>query len=211
MIRINGLNQPSTANDSTTPGAPYGTYEMLNHPELYEPQRTNNFEFIVTNIDNIRRSGFTDDDTSRNATIPNAQEVIRMAVRGTFLPSFSQNPVTIRRGNTSINYAGTPNFSGGTIRLYDYIGLQVLDTLQAWQNKSYNVRTEKVGLAEDYKKTCYVIEYTPDYQVVRRWKLYGCWISGLTYDDLSSDDSNAVTCTATITYDKFEPDTSSIV
>ena len=63
MIRINGVDYPSTANDSSVPGKPYGTYEMINNPNIYEPQRTNNFEFMVTGLGNkILKSGFNEGD-----------------------------------------------------------------------------------------------------------------------------------------------------
>ena len=38
-------------------GNQYGAYHLADNPSLYEPQRTNNFTFIVTDIDNILRVG----------------------------------------------------------------------------------------------------------------------------------------------------------
>ena len=77
----------------------------------------------------------------------------------------------------------------------------------AWQNLSYNVITEKVGLVQDYKKNCTLIEYSPDYQVVRSWTLYGCWISGLSEDDFDSDNGNSARkVSATIQYDHAKLD-----
>ena len=74
MIRINGVDYNSTINDSSTPGTPIGTYHLANNTNIYEIQRTNNFEFIVTDIDGILRAG------SDSSTYANAQEVIRMSV-----------------------------------------------------------------------------------------------------------------------------------
>jgi len=77
--------------------------------------------------------------------------------------------------------------------------------LMSWQNLSYNVQTEKIGLASDYKLDCYLREYTPDYIKVREWRLRGCWISGIsegTFDASSSDNLNQIT--ATIEYDRAE-------
>ena len=210
MIRINGVDYPSTANDSTTPGKPYGTYELANNPNIYEVQRTNNFELIVTGIDGIKKAGFLDSDTSRASTVLNGQEIIRMAVSSAFIPSFSQGVISVKRGNSTLNYAGVPSFQSGSISLNDYIGADVYGVLSAWQNLSYNVRTEKVGLASDYKKLCYLIEYSPDYQTVRRWKLHGCWLTNLTCDNLSSDSNNVVKISATIQYDRAEVDTSEL-
>ena len=207
MIRINGRDYPSTANDSSTPGAPYGTYHLADNPNLYEIQRSNNFEFIVTNIDGIRRAGLTDDDNSTNATIPNAQEIIRLSVVSAEIPHFTQRPIEVKRGNSTLKYAGVPEFSDGRIVVNDYIGANTLEALQAWQNLSYNVRTEKVGLASDYKKDCMLVEYSPDYQPVRRFKLHGCWISSLSEDPLTNENNTKHTITATITFDRAEIDT----
>jgi hypothetical protein len=76
----------------------------------------------------------------------------------------------------------------------------------AWQRKVYNSKTEKVGLASDYKLLGYLTEYTPDYQVVRTWKLIGCWISSLSEDGYSHDNSDKNSITCTIEYDWAEVD-----
>ena len=35
----------------------YGTYHLANNNDLYEPSRSNNFEFLVTDVDNLLRAG----------------------------------------------------------------------------------------------------------------------------------------------------------
>lgn len=204
MIRINGTDYNSTINDSSTPGTPIGTYHLANNPNIYEIQRTNNFEFVVSDIDGILRAG------SESATYANAQEVIRMSVVSCPIPHFSQNAIEVKRGNTTLKYAGVPTFQAGTIVLNDYIGADTAGVLEAWQNLSYNVKTEKVGLASDYKKDCYLIEYSPDYQPVRRWIMRGCWVSGLSEDEMNNENNSKKTVRATIEYDRAELDVSGI-
>ena len=72
----------------------------------------------------------------------------------------------------------------------------------AWQNLSYNVKTEKVGRMTDYKKRCYLNEYTPDYKLVRTWRLEGCWVSGIQGGDFNMESNDKKTITATISFDK---------
>lgn len=204
MIRINGTDYNSTINDNSTPGTPIGTYHLANNTNIYEIQRTNNFEFVVSDIDGILRAGTT------NSTYANAQEVIRMSVVSCPIPHFTQNVIPVQRGNTTLKYAGVPTFSAGQVILNDYIGADTAGVLEAWQNLSYNVTTEKVGLASDYKKDCYLIEYSPDYQPVRRWIMRGCWVSGLSEDNMNNESNNKKTVTATIEYDRAELDVSSI-
>lgn len=178
-----------------------GTYHLGEYPELYSPQRGNNYEFIVTDIDGILRPGAMEDEDG--AAFRNAQEVLRVSVQSAFVPHFTQETVSIQRGNSTVKFAGVPTFSAGTIVFHDFIGANTKEILMAWQNLSYDVYTEKVGSLDvsPYKKDCYLIEYTPDYRKVRQWVLHGCWISGIEEDayDNSNGDRKLVTCT--IEYD----------
>lgn len=180
-----------------------GTYHLADNPSLYEVQRNNNFEFIVTNLDGIKRAGAI--GTESNAFISNAQEVIRIGVMKAFVPHFTQEVVQVKRGNTTLKYAGVPTFGEGTLELNDYIGADDKSAMMAWQNLSYDVETEKVGSMSNpdtqYKKTCYLVEYTPDYRKVRTWVLYGCWISSLSEGDYSAEDGGKHVIQATVQYD----------
>ena len=185
-----------------------GTYHLSENPALYEPQRSNNYEFIVTNIDGITRPGAAEGDT--NAVYRNAQEILRVSVSSAFIPHFSQEPIEIKRGNSTIKFAGTPTFDSGELQFHDFIGADVKEILMAWQNLSYNVYNEKVSaLARtNYKKDCYLLEYPPDYDhVIRRWVLHGCWVSSLSEDayDNYNNDRKLITCT--IAYDWAALDT----
>lgn len=206
-IRINGTDRESTIKQQST--TPIGTYHMASNTNLYEIQRTNNFEFIVTDIDGIQKAGMIGGEST--GTIDNAQEVIRMAVSSSSVPFFSQNAIEVKRGNSIMKFAGVPTFEAGQIKVIDYIGASAKEVILAWQALSYNVVTEKVGLASDYKKDCYLVEYTPDYQKVRQWKLHGCWISKLQGDEFSSENNEKMQITVTIEYDKAELDTSDVV
>lgn len=206
-IRINGIDRPSTVNQLNS--SQIGTYHLADNPNLYEAQRTNNFELVVTNIDNILRVGMIGNET--NARIPNAQEILRLSNVSCPIPHFQQSTIEVRRGNSSLKYAGVPTFNSGTITFNDYIGADAKAVLMAWQNLSYNVRTEKVGLASDYKKDCYLIEYTPDYQKVRQWIMKGCWVSGISESDRSSESNEKSVITCTIEYDRGIIDTSEII
>ena len=203
-IRINGRDRESTLN---TLSPKHGTYHLADNPNLYEIQRTNNFEFVVMDINNILRAGMRDTSANR---IANAQEILRMSVSSAAIPHFSQNPIEVKRGNSTLKYAGVPSFNEGSLTLIDYIGADTKAILMAWQNLSYNVQTEKVGLITDYKKDAYLIEYSPDMQIVRQWKLHGCWISNITEPEYSSEGNDKHTISVTIQYDRAEIDTSSV-
>ena len=177
-----------------------GTYHLAANPALYEPQRNNNIEFVVTDINNILRAGVN--GTEANARIQNAQEILRMSVVKAPIPHFSQGTIEIRRGNNRIYAAGVPEFKAGQLVVNDFIGADTKAILMAWQNLSYNQANETVGSMSEYKKKCYLIEYTPDYKKVRQWVLYGCWISDITEDDYDNESNNKKQVQATITYDR---------
>lgn len=206
-IVINGVDRASTINTPST--IPHGTYHMAENPAMYEPQRLNNFEFMVTGLGtSILKAGF--DTSDQNAYLSDPESVIRLSVKSTSVPHFTQNVIEVRRGNSTLKYAGVPSFEAGQLVINDFIGTDAKMALMAWQNQSYNVRTEKVGLAKDYKHDCYLLEYTPDFQLVRTWKLYGCWISSLSESTYDTDANSVNQIQCTIQYDKAMPDTSDI-
>lgn len=207
MIRINGNDVASTINEMSS--VSQGTYLLADNPNLYEPQRSNNFDFVVTGLTDMLRAGALGDE--ENAYIANAQEVLRIAVDSAFIPHFTQEALTVNRGNDVVKYAGKMTFGDGSLVIKDFIGADTKAALLAWQNLSGNVRTEKVGHASDYKKDAYLIEYTPDYQTVRRWVLKGCWISGISEEPYSQGSNDVRVVTATIQYDKGYPDMSDVV
>lgn len=200
-INLQNVDRPSTLHEA---GDRLGTYYLTDNPKYYEIQRSNNFVFYVSGLSkafNIANNKYAQD---------NADDVIKISVNKATVPHFTQSAIQVKRGNNTMKFAGAPEFGSGSIDLNDYIGAGTKDVLLAWQNKSYDVRTEKVGLASDYKKDAYLLEYTPDYQLVRTWKLMGCWISGLSEGEYSHDSADKHTISATIEYDKAWIDISDV-
>lgn len=200
-INLQNVDRPSTLHEA---GDRLGTYYLTDNPKYYEIQRSNNFVFYVSGLSkafNIANNKYAQD---------NADDVIKISVNRATVPHFTQSTIQVKRGNNTMKFAGVPEFGSGSIDLNDYIGAGTKDVLLAWQNKSYDVRTEKVGLASDYKKDAYLLEYTPDYQLVRTWKLMGCWISGLSEGEYSHDSAEKHIISATIEYDKAWIDISDV-
>lgn len=184
------------------PSSQIGTYHLADNPKYFEIQRNNNFEFIVTDIDGILKAGAL--GTGAEDTYSNAQEMLTLSVVGAPIPHYKQEKVEIKRGNSTLKYAGVPTFETGKLKFNDFIGADVKGILKAWQNLSYNVDTEKVGSVRNtkYKKDCWLIEYGPDYEKIRTWRLYGCWISALSEGDYSAEDNQKHQIEADIEYDR---------
>lgn len=183
-----------------------GTYHLASNPALYEPARTNNFEFLVMDIDSLLRAGVKEELATESDYITNGQEVLRCSVLSSSVPHFTMSSIDVKRGNNTMHFAGTPTFDNHNLVLNDYMGARTKSVLLAWQALAYDVRTERVNRATVYKKTCYLYEYSPDYkEVIRKWRLIGCWISGLNEDPFSNETNEKKTVTATIIYDKAIP------
>lgn len=176
-----------------------GAYHLANNPDNYEIQRSNNFEFIVSGIDKLLRSGTNADDEEY---VEGGQEVLRLSVNKASIPNFTQEVITIKRGNSVMKAAGVPTFGEGSLEVNDYIGVDTKSVLMAWQRLSYDVVTETIGRMSEYKKDCTLIEYTPDYRQVRYWDLKGCWVSGISEGEFNMEDGGKKTITATIQFDK---------
>lgn len=183
-----------------------GAYHLADHPELYEVARSNNFEFVVSGIDELLKAGVDASDAQEGDIIRNGQDVIRLSVNKAFVPHFTQEVLTVNRGNTKIKYAGVPTFADGSIECNDYIGADTKSVLMAWQRLSCDIKSETVGRAVNYKKNCDLIEYTPDYQIIRTWHLLGCWISGISEGEFTMDSGDKRMMSCTIQYDRAIPE-----
>lgn len=203
FIHLQNTDKASTLH---TAGENLGTYYLTDNPKHYEIQRTNNFVFYVEGLNSTLKENLSHNTYAQ----ANAEQVLKISVSKAFVPHFSMSAITVKRGNNEMKFAGTPTFGSGSIQLNDYIGAGTKDVLVAWQGKAYDVRTEKVGLVTDYKHDAYLLEYTPDYQLVRTWKLFGCWVSSLEDGGYDHESNGKNMITATIEYDKAWLDTSDI-
>lgn len=190
--------------DSITKGA----YHISNNTVEYNPQRKNNFTLIIQGLDNLPRVGSVDSslgDLGEADIIRDGQEQIVLALRNCDVPQFTQNPINVNRGNSTIKFPGKPSFNDINIEAYDYIGSNVKDTLLAWQNLCWNSKYDYVGNAWSYKKDCQLLQLTPTGDIVRYWDIKGAWIQSVQPGNFSVDDGDtAQTVSATITYDWAE-------
>ena len=180
----------------------FGTYHLADNPSQYQPAVSNTFRLIVYGIDNMRRAG------TRDEYVKGGTEIVDFSVRSVNLPSFQQGAVTINRGNSQVHFAGTPQWSDGSITIYDYIDADGKSVLQAWQAQQYDVLRDVVYrvATTGYKKKAHLIEYTSDNRMVRYWELQGCWITNLSESPFdSTNGSSAREIQASIKYDRAIP------
>ena len=169
-----------------------GTYHMVNTGTNFEPMRRNNFELQITGLDESIGSG--------------AANTIMLSVASFTAPQISLNRIDIRYGNNVTKFAGVPDFQDCSLVCNDFIGKNVEVLLQKWFALAYNPETQKVGLAQDYRKEAKLIEYDPAGNFVRQWTLVNCWLQSLQLGDFSQDggtEARKVTCT--FVYDAAVP------
>ena len=119
-IRLNGVQRESTLHEMSD--ISHGAYHIANNPDLYEIQRSNNYMFVVPFIDDLLRPGMVGNE--ENAYIPAdfAQEALRIAVTEAAVPHFTQEAISVRKGNTQVKFAGVPTFQAQSFNFNDYIG-----------------------------------------------------------------------------------------
>ncbi len=171
----------------------------------YEAARTGFFSLIVNDIDNIISAAYTGDPNSAadsDRIAKNAQEILKLNVIKAPVPHFSLEVQRYKRGNDTVTFAGVPTYESGNLVVDDVVGLNTKDILMAWQGLAYNVHTRKGGRMKDYKKNATLIEYTQDFEQVRSWTIYGCWISGITEGEFDKENDGKRQITAKLEYDR---------
>lgn len=172
----------------------------------YEAARSAFFSLIVDDIDNIIKATYSGDKeaAAESDKIARAQETLKLNVVKANVPHFSLEKLSYRRGNDEVHFAGVPSFESGDIVVDDVVGLDTKSILMAWQGLAYNVYTRKGGRMKDYKKNATLIEYTQDFEQVRSWNLYGCWVSKISEDSFDKESDGKRQITATIEFDRAE-------
>ena len=170
----------------------------------YEAARSGFFSLIVDDIDNIVKASYTGDHSAatNNDKISQAQEVLKLNVTNAPVPHFQLEKLSYKRGNETVNFAGTPSFQDGEITVDDVVGMDTKSILMAWQGLAYNVHTRKGGYMKDYKKQATLVEYDQNFTQIRSWKLYGCWISNIQEDNFNKEQDGKRAIRATIVYDR---------
>ena len=174
----------------------------------YEAARSGFFSFIVSGLNNIVKSTYSGGDPEAAQASDrygsNTEEVIKLNVVKSSVPHFSLEVLEYRRGNEVVKFAGVPTLEAGSLTVDDVVGLDTKGILMAWQALGYDVHTRRGGRMVNYKRDCTLVEYTQDYQQIRQWKLYGCWISEISEDDFDKESDGKRQVTATIQYDRAE-------
>lgn len=184
----------------------FGTYHLSDNPAIYEPSRNNAFEFIVNDrVNTLVQAGVT---LPRDENwLSGVQDVIRLSVSEASVPHFDLSIIEVRRGNSTMKFAGTPTFGECTLKCNDYVGAKTKAVLLAWQALAYDVANDVVNLASNYKFDCKLVEYTTDFsKAIRSWTLKNCWVRSLSEGSFTHESSDKRSIDVTIVYDRAIPE-----
>lgn len=134
--------------------------------------------------------------------ITDAQEILKLNVTKAPVPQFSVKTDEYRRGNDVVKFATTPEWEAGSIEVDDVVGLDTKSILMSWLYLAYNPNTRLGGRMKDYKKTCTLYEYTQDYELIRTWRLEGCFVTKVSSDQFDRESDGKRKVTAEISYDR---------
>jgi hypothetical protein len=180
---------------STTSFAPIalGAQHMVGK-DIYEPQRTNNFEIQFPGLGTLVSAKgdmkFTDPGNK-----------ITLAVKSVGDLQQSIDAISVHYGNNAIKFAGKPTLNDISIGINDFIGMDTERILEAWSSLVYNKYTQAVGRASIYKTDAYLLEFAPDGTHVKAWKLEGCWPGTITYGGFNQEGANAREISMTLNVD----------
>lgn len=133
-------------------------------------------------------------------------EALRLSVTKCSVPHYSVGTAEYRRGNDVVHFATIPTFNDGSLTIDDYIGLDTKSILMSWLRLAYDPFTRKGGRMSAYKKTCKLMEYTQDYELIRTWTLEGCFITELSEDAFDKESDGKRQITASFKYDRAVPE-----
>ena len=187
--------------------AKISSYHLADDPALYEPSRNHAFQFVLNSKLNtllaagVFKEAATDDDYFNNVA-----EVIKISVSEASVPHFDLEVVSIKRGNSTVKYAGAPSWGEGSLKLDDFVGARTKDILMAWNALVYDSAADVVHLADNYKFDCTLIEWNGDFsKVIRSWTLKGCWLKSISEGNFTHADNGLRSIDATIVYDRAIP------
>lgn len=190
-----------------TSGVDFGAYHLSANPDLYQPQLQNNFKFVFPDFGPLLKEGKTGEED--DAYIYDVSNTLEVSLVSTEVPSYTQNPITIRRGNSMAKYAGTVEWANIRMTFNSYEGAHTKDAVMAWKALSYSIKRDTIAALDNvdvsYKQTCYLMEYSPDYRLQRTWKIVNAFPTSVSFSEYSNEAQNAiVTIQLELAYDRAE-------
>ena len=187
--------------------AKISSYHLADDPALYEPSRNHAFQFVLNSkLNTLLAAGVFKKAAADDDYFNDVVEVIKISVSEASVPHFDLEVVSIKRGNSTVKYAGAPSWGEGSLKLDDFVGARTKDILMAWNALVYDSAADVVHLANNYKFDCTLIEWNGAFsKKIRSWTLKGCWLKSISEGNFTHADNGLRSIDATIVYDRAIP------
>jgi hypothetical protein len=120
-------------------------------------------------------------------------------------PTETTEEIMLDYGSSKRYVAGKTTFATSVLVLKDFVDQGVANAIIKWRRQVFNADSDATGFARDYKKSADLILVAPDNSVSRIWKLYGVWPTSVHYGRLAMNQSEKVTISVTLRYDRALP------
>ena len=177
-----------------------GTTYILNHKADFEPGRSSDFILKIK----LKRDLY-DMNGRYVCGKDEATEALALSLRDYAGPQLSVDPISIKTGNGTVHYAGSPNVGTSAITFNDYIGMLTEQILLAWYSMAHNITNDKIGFKEYYAQDGLLYKWAPNGTRQISWKLWGCWINEYNQGQYSRYQPDQRLFQTTIYYDKPTP------
>lgn len=166
----------------------------------YRPSMTNNFRVTIWGLEGTADKVSEEED----ATLGEDTGLVLKISNDSFVePSFSQQSVTIKRGNLSIEFPSQMDAFSSTANFTCFVDADTYGKLYTWKCLSGDHETGEVGDPSDYWKTVTIDHITGKGELIGTWTLNNCWISNLQGVTFDQSGSSVKTCQVTLKY--FKP------
>lgn len=174
--------------------------KIANDGQAYHPVATNHFTVTMRLPTTLQNAA--------NPNAPFSQDdlilTLKIASESFKGPGFSQQPLTYKKGNLSIDYPGSMNSFTSSAAFDVFVTKSAYDILYSWKMASGNHLTGEVGDPEDYWAEIEIDVTTGNKgQLVGTWELFNCWCSDLASINFDNNSNNPMKCDITIHY--FRP------
>lgn len=175
-------------------------FHIANDPAKYRPGMTNTFRVSIPGL-----NGVADKTSEEEGAVlgEDTELVLKIANESFKEPTLSQQSVSIKRGNLSMEFPAQMDAFSSTSVFTCFVDSDSYGKLYTWKCQAGDHETGEVGDPLDYWKTVTVEHLTGKGELIGTWTLHNCWLSsleGVTFDNTSA---NIKTCSVTLKY--FKP------
>lgn len=199
-IYVNRTNLSTSYSEENEMEKYLGTSYILTHKADFEPGRTSDFILKIK----FERDLY-DMEGVFVCTADKATEDLALSLRDYAGPQMNVETLSVRTGNGTVNYAGTPSVANSAISFNDYIGMQTEQILLAWYSMAHNIMNDKIGFKEYYSNDGLLYKWAPNGTRTLSWWLLGCWINEYNQGQFSRQNVDLRQFSTTIIYDKPVP------